>query len=261
MKKIPVLLSIMALVFGISVTSAMATITYIDTPIQETTGIDTYQTTGGMMGGMKVTFSYLSGATSTQIWKKTNNHKGGVSVTAASGKLSLSLNGDSYLHNWKLKANKNFSDQVTSIFIDAGAGNAVFDVWKRPKGGTSGSLYGYPFTIKSWNGPKNVSIDATYSGAVQLTGAIPVGDLYRYLQIDFTPITPVACLADNTDSYDDSYQASYFGAGMKLRFRADTDSLKYEGDIGTVPEPSTILLMGFGLLGLLGYSRKRLHKS
>ncbi|MEA3241376.1 MAG: PEP-CTERM sorting domain-containing protein, partial [Pseudomonadota bacterium] len=28
-----------------------------------------------------------------------------------------------------------------------------------------------------------------------------------------------------------------------------------------VPEPSTILLMGIGLLGLVGYSRKRSKKS
>jgi hypothetical protein len=33
------------------------------------------------------------------------------------------------------------------------------------------------------------------------------------------------------------------------------------GDVPAVPEPSTILLMGIGLLGLVGYSRKRFPKS
>jgi len=33
-----------------------------------------------------------------------------------------------------------------------------------------------------------------------------------------------------------------------------------EGDVAPVPEPSTILLMGIGILGLAGYSRKRFAK-
>ncbi len=37
--------------------------------------------------------------------------------------------------------------------------------------------------------------------------------------------------------------------------------LKLTGDVAPVPEPSTILLMGIGLLGLVGYSRKRSKKS
>ena len=38
-------------------------------------------------------------------------------------------------------------------------------------------------------------------------------------------------------------------------------TLNFVSDAAPVPEPSTILLMGIGLLGLVGYSRKRSKKS
>ena len=46
-----------------------------------------------------------------------------------------------------------------------------------------------------------------------------------------------------------------------LHLYSSTFTLDYENGAAPVPEPSTILLMGIGLLGLVGYSRKRSKKS
>ena len=59
----------------------------------------------------------------------------------------------------------------------------------------------------------------------------PVGDLYRYLTIDF----------GNTA----------FGSGSTLTFRADTDKMT------PVPEPATLLLFATGLAGLAAVGRHR----
>ena len=46
-----------------------------------------------------------------------------------------------------------------------------------------------------------------------------------------------------------------------LHLNSSTFTLDYDDGTAPVPEPSTILLMGIGLLGLVGYSRKRSKKS
>ena len=51
-----------------------------------------------------------------------------------------------------------------------------------------------------------------------------------------------------------------WGDGI-LELDTSTFTLDYDNGAAPVPEPSTILLMGIGLLGLVGYSRKRSKKS
>ena len=44
-----------------------------------------------------------------------------------------------------------------------------------------------------------------------------------------------------------------------LELSSSTFTLDYENQVAPVPEPSTLLLLGAGLLGLTGYRRRRFH--
>ena len=45
-----------------------------------------------------------------------------------------------------------------------------------------------------------------------------------------------------------------------IQLETSTFSLDYNNDTAPVPEPATILLLGTGLLGIIGFSRKRMNK-
>ena len=228
MRKILMVLVAMAFVMGISSANAL-TVNYVDGVVQTTSGLTGYQTNDDDMYGMTISILWGNSSTNDYIW---GDLGGGVSGISG-GWGSIGFDGDSFTANWSLATD---SRRMDSIFIDAGAGDAVFDVWDSSFG-TDGSARGHAFSA-TYNG--GFDITATYSGAVALNGDAPVGDLYRYLTIDFT--------------------GDYFRQDDSLTFRADTDSLAISGDIAPVPEPSTILLLGAGLLGLVGYNRKRFSK-
>lgn len=119
------------------------------------------------------------------------------------------------------------------VFIDAGTGDTVFDrTWNGE--GTPGSATGNTFDLKTF--PTGFNITATYINQVALTGFSPVGDLYRNLNLAFT---------------------NGLDAGQSINFLADTDNLWFAGDIGAVPEPSSLVVASTVVLGLAGYSRRR----
>ncbi len=224
-------LVVMAFVMGVSSANATVTVNYVDGVVQTTSGLSGYQTYDDDMYGMTVSILWGDFSTTNYTWQDLGSGVSGISDTWG----SIGFDGDSFSTNWGLTTS---AQTIDSIFFDAGLGNAVFDVWGSSSGsGTDGSAFGHAFSSTSYG--VGFDIAATYSGAVALTGDAPVGDLYRYLNIDFI---------DDFDSDD------YWS------FRADTDSLLYTGDIGPVPEPSTILLMSAGLLGLVGFGRKRFSK-
>ena len=68
-------------------------------------------------------------------------------------------------------------------------------------------------------------------------------DLTAWIQLQDTGLLDVTLSSTGGDFY--------FGSSK----------LTVTGDSAPVPEPSTLLLMGIGLLGLVGYSRKRSKKS
>ncbi len=241
MKNILLAFAVMALVVGAGNANAL-TVNYVPTPAQTTTGVDNFATTFDMMVGMSVEVTWGNLSTTDFTWSSPGGLAGGVSD---SNGFTLGSIGDSFSSSWALAPNNTYV--INSIFIDAGTGGTVFDVWSGSTG-TPNSANGHPFSVTSITG--NFDITATYSGGVQIGSAAPVGDLYRYLNIDFTS-TAINVLGGN-------YQG-YFGANDLLSFRADTDNLEL-GEIDPVPEPSTMLLMGAGILGLVAYNRKRFNK-
>lgn len=210
----------------VSATNAALTVNAVDIPVQATTGISGNTTTGANMVGMTVTATFADSSSETIMWGATGADSG----AAAGMGWSLAVVGDtlSAAHNWTLTSARNSA--LVNLFIDGGPGNTVFDR-TLPDAGTPNSGSGVDFEPASDFG---LNITATYMGAVAVTPNVPVGDLYRFLFIDF-------------------------GTGLQtatapFTFRADTDTLS--GDVNTIPEPGTMAIWSaLGLCGVVGRRR------
>src|SRR5688500_6210612 len=153
---------------------AAVIIVFDDSSPQTTTGLTGSATSGDMMDGMTVTAGFSAGGTDVQTWAD-SAIVGCGSATGAGW--SLSQCADTFAGPWTLSSTAG----LTSLFIDAGTGDAVFDTTFGVAFGTDGSFLGRDFTTVS-----TVDITATYSGPVGVGSDPPVGDLYRFLRLDFT---------------------------------------------------------------------------
>lgn len=240
-KKLTTSLAVGLTALGIAGTAAAGTVTvdYLAGTTNTTTALTGYTTTGAMMDGMSVTAYFAGGDSQTLAWADLSSTGGGVSGNG----WSLNQYGDTFTQRWTLSA---FDASINKIVIDAGPGDSVFDTtFKGDIDGTPGSNRGQNFALTSpstnrWN------IVATYSDQVALAGADPFGDLFRYLTIDF-----------GSDNSFANYILNGQNTPATLNFLADTDNLKFAGDIAPVPAPATVLLMGAGLAGLIGIRRRK----
>ncbi len=205
-------------------------VSYDSGTTQVTSGLTGYSTYGDDMDGMGVTARFDDASSETVYWADT-----GLGAGAASGtNWSLSESGDTFGSDWSLT--NSTGQSMTSLFIDAGLGDTVYDI-DTGDYGTTGSALGW--TFEATGGSTDLAITATYIDAVMLDGSSgPVGDLWRCLDIAFT----------NSEGF-------YHGAS--LTYITDTDNLELAGDIRPIPEPTSVLLLGVGLIGLAG---KRLRK-
>lgn len=204
------------------VNAASVTIVKDAGTLQNTTALAGFATTGADMDGMGLGITYGDGTMTSAIWGNTGISSG----NAQWGGGLLELIGDSFVSPWNLIAQTG----ITSILLDAGLGNSLFDTTFGGAEGTVGSALGADFSVVSSS--TDYDITATYIDAIGVNGNTAVGDIYRYLLIDFG-------------------QRAFTGT---LQFIQDTDNL---ADISPVPVPAAAWLFGSALLGFFGFSRRK----
>jgi hypothetical protein len=192
---------------------------------EELTG---FATTGDMMAGMDVTAYFSDGSSEAVVWQSLGFPAGEAQGTG----WSLFEIGDTFTNSWRLR--NDTGKTLRRMFIDAGAGDTVFDTDFGGAVGTAGSSTGRTFMPTTSH--IDLDITANYIDRVALTGDAPIGDLFRYLEIDFN--------------------ATGFASGREFRYITDTDNIEHAGDIDPIPEPGTFGILLAGLLGI-GWSMRR----
>jgi hypothetical protein len=220
--------------------SYAASITYDNSSPQEVDRIGTWDTTGNDMVGMKVTVVDSSGASSSATWAADSGAVGaGWSLTLNDYNTTTWHSASTQGAFWTFEVFDDF--EADSLKIEALEGLTVFDRLGVPEY-TPGSAFGWELDYTG-----NTDFIATYSDLLYLPGAQPLYDLYGTLTIDFKKY----------DNNRQVYTNAYFTNADKnsLTFSADTDN------INPVPEPTTLLLFGTGLIGLMGLQKKRRKNS
>jgi PEP-CTERM motif len=212
---------------------AVFNVQYLTGTIQHTEALSGFATYGDDMDGMLLTAYFDNGSFNNATWGDVSAGAG----EAVGAGWSLYESGNTYGDNGIWSLNNYSGHKMTSLVIDAGAGNTVFDTTFGNQVGTVGSALGRDFHAVSDHA--NLNIMATYFDKVALDSSLyqPVGDIFRFLEINFHPLG----LASNDE----------------LRFRADTDNITHAGDIEPVPEAGTLVLLSTGLIGAFVIARRR----
>lgn len=193
-------------------------------------GVGTY---GDDMDGMEVMVTYDNGTTESSTWLTTLSNSG----SAVGNGWSLQINnGSTYEYSSKFAPWEFTVDQginISSFLIDAAPGYTIFDTNAFNEPNTPSSSNGGEFKYYNMFDPNQTTV--TYSGLISIAGQTPIGDIYRYMNVDFA-----SAISDVT-----------------LTFSADTDSVD-SLITAAVPEPSTFFLLGVGMLGITRMYRKKI---
>lgn len=237
----------LALAAAFAACTAVYAVSYNYDPgvIHETDAFASFSTTGAEMAGMGVHVEYVDGGTHNATLQFLSAGNGRVN----DGSLFLNIgNTGNNSYAWLLQ--NSASRAIHSVSFDGQPGNAVFDV-SFPFGqfagfsfvGTPGTSTGREFDLHSiyqiYSG-----VTVTYSDAVALVGADPVGDVFRRMTVEFALNRPL-------------------GAQSLIEFRQDTDTLAFGSVLipvqpASVPEGGpTIAMLCAGLAGLAATARRR----
>lgn len=194
-------------------------------------GVLEYNTSiaGSDLIGMQVKAGFADGSTEMLSWQdmstRGSRKRGGV----VGSKFSLVFEPGA----WTL----NSASRLTSLMLDAGSGNAFFDILKGKKSGTDGDTYstgvGSPYEVLGGDDLFG-EIIATYTNAIYFRGIARGTDLFQKLSVDYSGLTGGGLL------------------GTTL-FKTDIDQLEVDGDLSTIPLPAGLPLMlaGLGALAVL----------
>jgi hypothetical protein len=187
-------------------------------------GLTGFATTGSMMDGLLVTACFSGIGCETRAWVDLGPPgAGGVSGTG----WELSLTGDSFGGDWTFDFT-NSPGQLQTLLLDGRNALTVFDRTLGGVDGTPGSALGLDWTSALG---ANTTINVTFLDPTSVGGALAVGDLFQQVLVNFGDTGPRVDFTFDQDTDNDS------------RFR--------------VPEPSTLLLLGLGMLAFAGVHRRR----
>jgi len=223
------------------------TYNYLPGVVHETDAFASFATTGEQMVGTGIHVEYADGSVYDGSWVKLATGYGGLT----NNKIYLQAGNTSSLsYPWLLYNPTSLS--IRSVSLDGQPGSTVFDV-AFPFGafggfsyvGTLGTSTGKEFELRSLYAIYD-GISITYSDAVAITGADPLGDVFRRMKIEF---------AANR----------LLGPQGFIEFNQDTDNLAFGSRLAPVKDsPSTVpdggptlSLFGAGVLGLAAFARRR----
>ena len=236
-----------ALVFlfgGVSMTKASVSHYESLVPAQDIPSVADYKTTGADMAGMKVTSFFSDGTNESAIWQATGADSGEAKGT----NWVMAEAGDTFYSPWTLTYQYNNGVLLTGFQIDgfaAGSGEVgvMFDRTFPgrtgvPQNGTPDSFLGRDFELVN---PVPFDIAITYTGAIGVAGASPVGDEFRWINAQFFNLGGII---DEFTTFPAS-QAGLDGENIRLlEFRQDSNN-------PIVPEPASIGMIGLGMLLLM----------
>jgi hypothetical protein len=227
-------LAISALALATSHASAALVLTSDSSSVQNALSV-TDLLLGSGMGGLQVTVTTVAGVSSTAIWAPTTG-LGGAASSSGLGGWSLSATGNTFAALWNF-AFSGTAGPLRSIELSGIGANIAFDR-SQPSPGTAGSAQGRDFTVDLDNDGFADDPDwvVTYSTAIGLLGAAPLGDIFGVLTIDF-----------GSDGF----------SGQSFAFLQDTDTFVPAGEPIPEPGPLTLIATALTAAGLVRLQRNR----
>jgi hypothetical protein len=212
-------------------TPVSAVISYSENGVQtDIPGVAGFQTNGARMDGMQVTACFSILGCETRAWADGGGPtSGGVTGTG----WALAVTGDTLSADWEFDFT-NSPGQLQTLLLDGRGALTIFD--RTRLAGDPGGIRGTPGSARGldWFSAlgANDQIDVFYRDPTRINNAAAVGDIFQQVFVDFGATGP----------------------RVDFTFRQDTDN---DSRFNDVPEPSTLLLLGLGMLAFAGVHRRR----